>query len=663
MITLFKGDDTHGQLGKKCFIKFHCDDAVDMTNVRVRFNLINIVTKDFENVHDGSELEIFISHQDARKLPLGVTHGKLWGEDSSGKIRTFANRIPFIVTTDLRKVYGSDGLDSVDIHVYASVDWDSVANKPTLFPSKVSMVEGLEEALKQAGKVKTVNGRSPDEKGNIEIELPSCKVTSVNGKDGDVEIMAHDIPFGGEGTSNIETAIEQNTQAAVDNANAIDSLEQQVGELKSDTYTKNEVDERISQNAAHYLTAKVNGEFVQFATHAALAAAKAAHTEANPQFWYGDDSHTPDKNDYCIVLDDETHGHATTRYMFVGVWPDGFFRYQYTVNETALTQAQWDALNSGATKEKIDAIDNKLDKTEGNLEAGSFGLADGSGVEGFFVREDGGIYIGTPTGIIEIPGGTMGDTMAVISDIPDVIDPATATTTGKAADAKKVAEALAGKATAVITDTIDHKIVIVSGDDVWWIVPGKVYYWDDGIDGSHAHSPTSVFDLPNAINVDSKFALTSDIAAATKLTPVFSEWVLGDHAAGFIFRNISATYDEYVKGWETEEEYSSDGGATWISAFVPAKGNPDPDGTATSVTCVSANFIRSIVGYKLGDKTTESDPTLNGMSVDDITKLAEAAVEDKITTENASLVALIKKYGGTQIKEDKKGFYYEVEEA
>lgn len=61
MITLFKGDDTHGQLGKKCFIKFHCDDAVDMTNVRVRFNLINIITKDFENVMMATSLR-FSSH-------------------------------------------------------------------------------------------------------------------------------------------------------------------------------------------------------------------------------------------------------------------------------------------------------------------------------------------------------------------------------------------------------------------------------------------------------------------------------------------------------------------------------------------------------------------------------------------------------------------------
>lgn len=168
---------------------------------------------------------------------------------------------------------------------------------------------------------------------------------------GNVALTAHDIPYGGEGASNVETAIELNTQATVDNAEAIDSVEQQLGELKDDTYTKSEVDDKINQSAAHYLTKRAGTEghytYPQFATHADLAAAKAAHTEANPQFFYGDEAHTPDKNDYCTVLADETHGGGTTRYMFVGSWNDnGYFRYQYTINETAFTDEQWAAINS-----------------------------------------------------------------------------------------------------------------------------------------------------------------------------------------------------------------------------------------------------------------------------------------------------------------------------
>lgn len=57
-------------------------------------------------------------------------------------------------------------------------------------------------------------------------------------------------------------------------------------------------------------------------------------------------------NDYTIVLDDENHDHATTRYIYNNGW-----EYQYTINETALTQAQLDALNSGITAAKVAIYD------------------------------------------------------------------------------------------------------------------------------------------------------------------------------------------------------------------------------------------------------------------------------------------------------------------
>ena len=60
----------------------------------------------------------------------------------------------------------------------------------------------------------------------------------------------------------------------------------------------------------------------------------------------------PTRNDYCIVQDDETHDHATTRYIYNNGW-----EYQYTVNETALTQAQLDAINSGITANKVSTYD------------------------------------------------------------------------------------------------------------------------------------------------------------------------------------------------------------------------------------------------------------------------------------------------------------------
>lgn len=61
----------------------------------------------------------------------------------------------------------------------------------------------------------------------------------------------------------------------------------------------------------------------------------------------------PTRNDYTVVLDDENHSHATTRYSYQG----SSWEYQYTINETPLTQAQIDALNSGITAAKVSAYD------------------------------------------------------------------------------------------------------------------------------------------------------------------------------------------------------------------------------------------------------------------------------------------------------------------
>ena len=114
-----------------------------------------------------------------------------------------------------------------------------------------------------------------------------------------------------------------------------------------DKYTRQEVDDKITRFVAHYLTDKVDGRFVPFATHARLAEAKAQHTEENPRFFYAGEGFTPTKNDYCVVLSDETYGGKTTRYSFVGVWGEGGrWQYQYTINDTAFSAEQWAAINS-----------------------------------------------------------------------------------------------------------------------------------------------------------------------------------------------------------------------------------------------------------------------------------------------------------------------------
>lgn len=145
-------------------------------------------------------------------------------------------------------------------------------------------------------------------------------------------------------------------------ASAVQSVSEALGDHAADTvahvtegdrtswddkYTKREVDDKITRFVAHYLTDRVDGRFVPFATRARLAEAEARHTAENPRFFYAGAGFTPTKNDYCVVLSDEAYGGKTTRYSFVGTWGEGGrWQYQYTVNDTAFSAEQWAAINS-----------------------------------------------------------------------------------------------------------------------------------------------------------------------------------------------------------------------------------------------------------------------------------------------------------------------------
>lgn len=105
---------------------------------------------------------------------------------------------------------------------------------------------------------------------------------------------------------------------------------------------KDFVNNWINSVTAYYITKNANWD--QFATYAELSSATTFYS-----WWV---VRIPTRNDYTIVLADENHDNATTRYIYNTTW-----EYQYTVNETALTQAQLDALNSGITANKVSTYD------------------------------------------------------------------------------------------------------------------------------------------------------------------------------------------------------------------------------------------------------------------------------------------------------------------
>lgn len=144
--------------------------------------------------------------------------------------------------------------------------------------------------------------------------------------------------------STMDTAISGNTT----NINTINSKIPSEASASNQLADKAFVGDSINSVAAYYITK--NAAWDQWANRAELFAATT--------FYSGWVIRVPTKNDYTIVLSDENHDNATTRYIYNNGW-----EYQYTVNETAMTQAQLDALNSGITASKVANYDTLNTKT------------------------------------------------------------------------------------------------------------------------------------------------------------------------------------------------------------------------------------------------------------------------------------------------------------
>ena len=109
---------------------------------------------------------------------------------------------------------------------------------------------------------------------------------------------------------------------------------------------KDFVNSSLNSITAFYITKNANGD--QFNSKAELDDAT--------EFYSGGEVRVPTRNDYCIVLEDETKDNSTTRY----IYQNEQWEFQYIVNETPLTSEQVKALNSGITPElvaKLQGID------------------------------------------------------------------------------------------------------------------------------------------------------------------------------------------------------------------------------------------------------------------------------------------------------------------
>lgn len=139
------------------------------------------------------------------------------------------------------------------------------------------------------------------------------------------------------------TTIAPSKNAVYDKINSIDTLIPSAAAANNQLADKNYVDDSINQVAAYYITK--NAQWDAFATYAELSAATVYYS-----WWV---QRTPTRNDFCMVLADETHSWDATRYSY----QNSQWEYQYTINNAPMTQAQVDAINSGITAGKVSTYD------------------------------------------------------------------------------------------------------------------------------------------------------------------------------------------------------------------------------------------------------------------------------------------------------------------
>ena len=138
------------------------------------------------------------------------------------------------------------------------------------------------------------------------------------------------------------TTVAPSKNAVYAKVNSIDALIPSAATCSNQLADKDYVNDSINSVTAFYITKNAQGD--QFACYAELAAATT--------FYSGWVQRTPTRNDYTIVADDECYNDATTRYLYNSGW-----EFQYCINESPMTTAQINAINSWITCTKVSCYD------------------------------------------------------------------------------------------------------------------------------------------------------------------------------------------------------------------------------------------------------------------------------------------------------------------
>ena len=96
-IKLFKGDVTDFNGNK--FLTIYLDTTTSLTGFKAKFRLGSFV-QEFADI-TSKTLQVVIPHEVTRQFPVGNLNGMLRLEDSSGRLQTVTNTIPFAITKEV----------------------------------------------------------------------------------------------------------------------------------------------------------------------------------------------------------------------------------------------------------------------------------------------------------------------------------------------------------------------------------------------------------------------------------------------------------------------------------------------------------------------------------------------------------------------------------
>ena len=271
IIEIFRGDDSDA-LGYQTIVgTIHTD--LDLSGCKAVFRYLGFF-QEFDPIPEDGKLTIVIPSASSMQFPPGLGYASLKVYDIDRKVRTFTNRIPVFVQTKTPCRRG--GNFDVEFSPF-----------PELEPLKIFKGPGADDFDLYTGFITKIIDRASAEKYGL--------------------AMLFDAMDPDKGSANGYAASPAAVKAAYDAVIQV---------LTDNYYNKQQTDEAIDKLAAYYITSDAQGN--PFSTHSALVNAAT--------YYSGGSVRTPTRNDYAIVLSDETHNNEEWRYIYaenaqgVGRW-------------------------------------------------------------------------------------------------------------------------------------------------------------------------------------------------------------------------------------------------------------------------------------------------------------------------------------------------------